>query len=104
MKPFNLEEAKVGKPVCTRNGRRVGIISFENPSNNNYPILAKVFFGKDDYEEFTFTESGTFFVADKESEADLMMAEGETEIRIPSLWTQSCTKENTKINYTIKNK
>lgn len=101
MKPFNLEEAKVGKPVCTRNGRRVEIISFENPSNNNYPILAKVFFGKDNYEEFTFTESGTFFIADKESEADLMMAEGETEI--PSLWTQSCTKENAKINYIIKN-
>lgn len=100
MKPFNLEEAKVGKPVCTRNGRRVEIISFENPSNNNYPILAKVFFGKDDYEEFTFTESGTFFVADKESEADLMMTEDETEI--PSLWMQSCTEENTKINYIIK--
>lgn len=103
MKPFNLEEAKVGKPVCTRNGRRVEIISFENPSNNNnnYPILAKVFFGKDDYEEFTFTESGTFFVADKESEADLMMTEDETEI--PSFWMQSCTEENTKINYIIKN-
>lgn len=43
MKPFNLEEAKAGKPVCTRDGRRVEIISFENPSNNNYPILAKVF-------------------------------------------------------------
>lgn len=100
MKPFDLEEAKAGKPVCTRDGRRVEIISFENP-NNNYPILAKVFFGKDDYEEFTFTESGTFFVADKESEADLMMAEDE--IEIPSLWTQSCTEENTKINYIIKN-
>lgn len=100
MKPFNLEEAKVGKPVCTRNGRRVEIISFENPSNNNYPILAKVFFGKDDYEEFTFTESGTFFVAGKESKADLMMVEDEI---IPSLWTQSCTEENITINYTIKN-
>lgn len=100
MKPFNLEEAKVGKPVCTRNGMRVEIISFENPSNNNYPILAKVFFGKDDYEEFTFTESGTFFVAGKESEADLMMVEDEI---IPSLWTQSCTEENITINYTIKN-
>lgn len=98
MKPFNLEEAKVGKPVCTRNGRRVEIISFENPSNNNYPILAKVF--KDDYEKFTFTKSGTFFVADKESETDLMMVEDEI---IPSLWTQSCTEENITINYTIKN-
>ena len=65
--------------------------------------LAKVFFGRDDYEEFTFTESGTFFVADKESEADLMMVEDETEMEIPSLWTQSCTEENTTINYIIKN-
>lgn len=100
MKPFNLEEAKAGKPVCTRDGRRVEILSFENP-NANYPILAKVFFDKNDYEEFTFTESGNLFVAIKGSEADLMMVEDETEI--PSLWTQSCTEENTKINYTIKN-
>lgn len=100
MKPFDLEEAKAGKPVCTRDGRKVEIISFEHPIKG-YPILAKVFFGKDDYEEFTFTESGTFFVADKESEADLMMTEDETEI--PSLWMQSCTEENTKINYIIKN-
>lgn len=100
MKPFDLEEAKAGKPVCTRDGRKVEIISFEHPIKG-YPILTKVFFGKDDYEEFTFTESGTFFVAGKESEADLMMAENE--IEIPSLWTQSCTEENTKINYIIKN-
>lgn len=100
MKPFDLEEAKAGKPVCTRDGRKVEIISFEHPIKG-YPILAKVSFGKDDYEEFTFTESGTFFVASKESEADLMMAEDE--IEIPSLWTQSCTEENTKINYIIKN-
>lgn len=100
MKPFDLEEAKAGKPVCTRAGRKVEIISFEHPIKG-YPILAKVFFGKDDYEKFTFTESGTFFVAGKESEADLMMAEDE--IEIPSLWTQSCTEENTKINYIIKN-
>lgn len=33
MKPFNLEEAKAGKPVCTRDGRRVEIISFENPNS-----------------------------------------------------------------------
>ena len=103
MKPFDLEEAKASKLVCTRDGRRVEIISFENPNSNNYPILAKVFFGKDDYEEFTFTESGTLFVADKESEADLMMVEDETEIGISSHWTQSCTEENTRINYIIKN-
>ena len=42
MKPFDLEEAKAGKPVCTRDGRKVEIISFEHPIKG-YPILAKVF-------------------------------------------------------------
>lgn len=42
MKPFNLEEAKAGKPVCTRDGKRVEIISFTN-SSSIYPILARVF-------------------------------------------------------------
>ena len=27
-KPFNLEEAKAGRPVCTRNGQEVRIICF----------------------------------------------------------------------------
>ena len=29
MKPFNLEEAKAGKPVCTRNGNAVKILCFD---------------------------------------------------------------------------
>lgn len=102
MKPFNLEEAKAGKPVCTRDGRKVKIISFENP-NSAYPILAKVFFGKDDYNNFVSTQKGHFFDNNRKHKADLMMVEGETEIEIPSLWTQSCTKENVKVNYIIKN-
>lgn len=104
MKPFNLEEAKVGKPVCTRNGRRVEIISFNNQYINNqdidYPILAKIFLEDDDYGEYHFTKEGYFFDESREFRADLMMVEDET---IPSLWTQSCTEENTIINYTIKN-
>lgn len=102
MKPFNLEEAKAGKPVYTRDGKRVEIISFENP-NSVYPILARVFSYNIDYIDFSYNQEGYFFNADKESEADLMMTEDETEIEIPSLWTQSCTEENTIINYTIKN-
>lgn len=99
MKPFNLEEAKAGKPVCTRDGRRVGILSFDNP-NNGYPILARVFSDNTDYNDFMFTQEGYFFKDNREFGADLMMVENET---IPSLWTQSCTEENTIINYTIKN-
>lgn len=99
MKPFNLEEAKAGKPVCTRDGRRVEILSFDNP-NNGYPILARVFSDNTNYNNFVFTQEGYFFNDNREFGADLMMVENET---IPSLWTQSCTEENTIINYTIKN-
>lgn len=99
MKPFNLEEAKAGKPVCTRDGRTVEIISFGNP-NSDYPILARVFSYNNNYIDLRYNQEGHFFNDNREFNADLMMAEDEI---IPSLWTQSCTEENTTINYTIKN-
>lgn len=99
MKPFNLEEAKAGKPVCTRDGRRIEIISSENP-NSVCPILARVFSYNIDYIDFSYNQEGYFFNDNREFGADLMMVEDEI---IPSLWTQSCTEENTIINYTIKN-
>lgn len=39
MRPFNLEEAKAGKPVCTRDGRDGRIICFDRRANI-YPIVA----------------------------------------------------------------
>lgn len=39
MKPFDLEAAKAGKPVCTRNGRKARIICFDL-NNKNFPIVA----------------------------------------------------------------
>ena len=41
LKPFNLEAAKSGKPVCTRDGRKVRIISC-SLMNKNFPIAAIV--------------------------------------------------------------
>lgn len=41
MKPFNLEEAKRGKPVCTRDGKDVRIICFDR-DEPDYPIIALV--------------------------------------------------------------
>lgn len=44
MKPFNLEEAKAGKPVRTWMSRyKVEIISFDDHQIPNMPILAKVY-------------------------------------------------------------
>lgn len=40
-KPFDLEQAKAGKPVCTRNGRKARIICFDAKSKD-YPIVALV--------------------------------------------------------------
>ena len=38
MKPFNLEEAKAGKPVCTRDGKEAKILDFEfyTPNYKDY--------------------------------------------------------------------
>lgn len=41
MKPFNLEAAKAGKPVCTRDGRKARIISFDR-HGEDCPIIALV--------------------------------------------------------------
>ena len=42
MKPFNLEQAKAGAPVCTRNGQPARIVCYDLKGYKNYPILALV--------------------------------------------------------------
>lgn len=56
MKPFNLEEAKNGKPVCTRDGKKARIICFDR-KKPDYPIIALV---KEDKSEdvHTYKEDG----------------------------------------------
>ena len=39
MKPFNLEEAKAGKPVVTRDGRNVRILCFDRDSERSIVAL-----------------------------------------------------------------
>ena len=43
LKSFNLEEAKAGKPVCTRDGRKARIICFD--AKGDKPIIALVEMG-----------------------------------------------------------
>lgn len=42
MKPFNLEQAKAGAPVCTHDGRPVRIVCYDLKGYKNYPILALI--------------------------------------------------------------
>ena len=41
MRPFDLELAKQGEPVCTRDGRNARIICFD-AKNESYPIVALI--------------------------------------------------------------
>ena len=70
MKPFDLEAAKAGKPVCTRDGRKARIICFDK--KGAYPIVALV----NDYneEEYikNYDEFGKKFIGGETSD-DLMM-------------------------------
>ena len=72
MRPFNLEKAKEGKPVCTRDGRPVRIICYDQ--NNTYKLIALVC-GEDGHEvAYSYTETGRWR-NDQESLIDLFMVE-----------------------------
>lgn len=70
MKEFDINLAKAGKPICTRDGRKARIICFDL-KNGEYPIVAAV--GNDSSEIlFYYTTNGE--IADGfESDKDLMM-------------------------------
>ena len=71
MKDFDINLAKQGHPVCTRDGRKARIICFD--ANCENPIIALV--EKDDGTEGlrTYLSDGSFCHVEKDK-ADLMMA------------------------------
>ena len=74
LKPFDIQKAREGKPVCTRDGRRARIICFDRKfyhDGYNYPIVAMV---NDNDNELVhaYTQDG-LLVGNKEGELDLMM-------------------------------
>lgn len=73
MKPFNLEEAKAGKPVCTRDGRPVRIIDF-NIKSETYPILALVDNGIEEIPQ-TYTKNGKWNDQEQKADYNLFMKE-----------------------------
>lgn len=69
LKPFDLEAAKQGKPVCTRDGRKARIICFD--AKDNKPIVALIYDCKKEI-VLQYLENGRSFV-DEISNYDLMM-------------------------------
>ena len=73
LKPFDLDKAKEGKPVCTRDGRKARIICFDSLSDDDkHPIIALVE-NKEGYEDIhRFTDNGKRLVTENDAR-DLMM-------------------------------
>ena len=109
-KPFDLEAAKAGKPVCTRDGRKARIICFDAKCNK--PIVALIY----DCNKETvlqYLENGRFFV-DQIDKYDLMMfpqkKEGWVNVyksynvgkKIPCMASIYPTKEEAKKSYVVE--
>lgn len=73
MKPFDLEAAKAGAPVCTREGHSVRIVCWD-VKDPTYPIIALI--NDDDHEiVIDVTERGFYYEDNQEtSKYDLFMA------------------------------
>ena len=78
MKPFDLEQAKAGAPVITRNGRKARIICFD-VKNDTYPMLALVTNSSGVEFPKTYTREGKYYATvnagavDAKSPYDLFM-------------------------------
>ena len=74
LKPFNLDAAKAGKPVCTRDGRKVRIICFDRINGDYYKIVACVTVFDGDFEEVLFYGIDGYIVdSQNPKDDDLMM-------------------------------
>lgn len=72
MKPFDIELAKAGHPVCTRDGKPARIICFDRRSVNGCSIVALIDEGV--YENFlSYNLQGRFFEGARKDENDLFM-------------------------------
>lgn len=72
MKPFNIEEAKKGAKVCTRDGRKARIICFDR-REEKYPIVALIADGENGEWVDTYSPEGRSY-SGLTSETDLFMA------------------------------
>lgn len=72
LKPFSLEAAKAGKPVCTRDGRKARIICFDAEGNKPLIVLSKIN-GQEVILRYTKKGQSDNFHSPTPREDDLMM-------------------------------
>lgn len=97
LKPFDLEAAKAGKPVCTRDGRKARIICFD--AKCNLPIIALVTNTGGNESLLRYYSNGSFTNLG-ETGCDLMMLSEKKEgwVNIYALNTCYSSKEEAEAN------
>ena len=74
LKPFDIQKAREGKPVCTRDGRKVRIICFDAKRKDEKSIIAlvpsKEYLGFEDL--IAYPDNGNYY-GGHENDGDLMM-------------------------------
>ena len=74
MKPFDIELAKQGHPIQTRDGRPVRIICYDRKSHLGiYPIIALVPMKEDREDIIYYTKKGIYSNTGKQTGLDLFM-------------------------------
>lgn len=75
LRPFDLEAAKAGKPVCTRDGRKVRIICFDRITYDNYTTIITCVLSKDGKDEnpLIYGNDGYIVNSQNPKDEDLMM-------------------------------
>ncbi|WP_347026411.1 hypothetical protein [Bacteroides ovatus] len=74
MKPFDLEKAKAGASICTREGSKARIVCFD-ADNDRFPIVALLKGDSGKEYPVSFTKEGRFSDGGKDNPEDLCMEE-----------------------------
>ena len=102
LKPFDIQKAREGKPVCTRDGRKARIICFDRKGYNMFPIVALIMNGDRESDIYTYRPNGTWDNSGNESDKDLMMLPEKKEGWINIIKTEGgdyCCKGEVNSNY-----
>lgn len=101
LKPFNLEQAKAGKTVCTRDGRKARILCYDL-KGAEYFIVAAIETHDCLAESISAYDKNGRFDHDKENNNDLMMIPEKKEGWINLYWEDGMIEDCTCIPYATR--
>jgi len=101
LKPFDIQKAREGKPVCTRDGRKARIICFDSKNDSQRPIIALITDNNRELlYEYTIEGKDDFALRTYSGTSDLMMLPERKEgwVNVYALNTCYSSKEEAEAN------